>query len=137
MTAGAPSPFLKILQGNSLLSGLQQMILSPENPVEEIPQAPGHDKPSCYIDDRVLLQKHGGEHDQNGQDQGSPSDHIFFLKVIAVPDCNTGGNRVEHMEAREHIGGSIRVIENLYNGSQNIVSGIYFRPKLQSVGPYK
>lgn len=112
------------------------MGLSLQTMIIEIPEYTGHYQSTGHIDYRMLFQEHGGEDDQNSQEQGTPSDKVFFLEIIAVPDGNAGCYRIKYMNAWKYIRGSIGCVESLHNRSQEVISWKYLRTQLQSIWPY-
>lgn len=62
----------------------------------------------CY---RVLLQEHGGQDDEPRQHEGCRLYPPLFPESVAVADSKGGAQRVKDMDAGQHIGGCICLVQ--------------------------
>ncbi len=82
----------------------------------------------------MLFQEHGGQNDKDRQQIRGILDLPVFLQGLAVPDGNTDSDRVEYVDARQHVRGRIGSVNMSYQVYEYILPFKCNRTQVQPVG---
>ena len=86
-----------------------------------------------YIDHGVLLDKHGGQDDQNRKDQGSSLKPFPVFQCLAVMNGKINSQGIKYMDTWQDIGGSICPIDLSHQSCKDVASGEYRRAEILNV----
>ena len=85
----------------------------------------------------MLLDKGGGEDDEQSPDSCNPVDDPVTLQHPAAPGTEIDGQRVEDVDRRKNVRRSIFGIQVFHEGDKNVVPGERRRADVKSIGPYR
>ena len=85
------------------------------------------------IDHGVLLDKHGGQDDQNRKDQGSSLKPFPVFQCLAVMNGKINSQGIKYMDTWQDVGGSICPIELGHQSCKDVASGEYRRAEILNV----
>lgn len=81
----------------------------------------------------MLFDKHGGQDDQHGKDQGSSLEPFLIFQCRAVVDGKINSQGIKYMDAWQDVGRSIGPVDSCYHLCKDVVSWEYRRAEMLNV----
>lgn len=106
------------------------------NPVDQRIHKTSQHKCGDHIENRVLLQKYGGQDDGHAQEKGTGGNPSFAAQRCTVHDREMGGNGIIYVNARKQVRWGIGAVELRHQRRKYIFLCKGGRPQMMSVGEY-